>query len=171
MMKNALLLLVILYPVIGITQVKIDQTSQIVISGEIKKQLVITVRDVEMAAQEQIGDVTITNHLGVVKETAKGLKGVKIKDLLANLELTNDNPKFSSTYYFVFTANDGYKTVYSWNELFNSPVGEKVYVVSSKDGKNMQEMPERILVITPSDYKTGRRYIKGLDSIIVKRVE
>lgn len=171
MRKNALLLLIILYPVIGFSQQKIEQTSRVIVSGEVKKQLTITVRDVETAAQEEIGDVTITNHLGVVKGTAKGLKGVKVKEFLANLELTNDNPKLTSTYYFVFTANDGYKIVYSWNELFNSPIGEKVYLVSVKDGKNIQEMPERMLIITPSDYKTGRRYIKGLDSIIVKRVE
>ena len=168
MRKNTILLLIILYPVVGFCQPKIEPTSKVIITGEVKKQLTITVRDVEMATQEQIGDVTITNHLGVVKGTAKALKGVKVKELLANIELTNDNP---STYYFVFTASDGYKTVYSWNELFNSPIGEKVYFVSSKDGKSIQEIPERMLIITPSDYKTGRRYIKGLDSIFVKRAE
>jgi len=171
MRKYALVLLITLYSFVGFCQSKIEQTSKVVVSGEVKKPLTITVRDVENSVQEDLGDITITNHLGIAKGTARALKGVKVRDLLANVELADDNPKLNSTYYFVFSAADGYKIVYSWNELFNSPIGEKVYLVSSKDGKNIQDMPERMLVITPSDYKTGRRYIKGLDSIIVRRIE
>ena len=76
-----------------------------------------------------------------------------------------------SEYYFVFAASDGYKVVYSWNELFNTSVGESVYLVTEKDGKTITEMDDSILVVSTKDFKTGRRNVKGLASIAVMRVK
>ena len=39
----------------------------------------------------------------------------------------------------------------------------------AKDGKKLKDMEERILIITPTDFKTGRRHIKGLIMIVVGR--
>jgi hypothetical protein len=167
---NAFLFLFILYPMVNQAQENVKQTLMFEVTGEIRQPLKFRAEDLGKWKAEEIGNVVITNHLGEPKGTAKDMKGVKIKDLLAALELNAANPRQNSTFYFVFTAVDGYKVVYSWNELFNSPMGEKVYIVTSKEGKSLTEMSESMLVVTPSDYKTGRRYIKGLASIDVRKI-
>ena len=68
-------------------------------------------------------------------------------------------------------ANDGYTAVYSWNEIFNTVVGDAPYIVTEKDGKLASSMEEAILMISPKDFKTGRRHIKSLTTIEVRRAK
>lgn len=146
-------------------------TEEFFITGQVKKELKFTLNDLGKFPSKNINEVVITNHLGEQRSTARELKGVLIKDLFWKIELQEDSPKRFSEFYFVFVAADNYKVVYSWNEIFNSPIGDSLYLITSKDGKLDQEMEERMLVITPIDYKTGRRYIKGLSKVLVRRAE
>jgi hypothetical protein len=68
-------------------------------------------------------------------------------------------------------ASDNYKVVFSWNELFNTRTGETVYVLTEVDGKPASSTNDRITLVSASDMATGRRFVKGLDKIIVERVK
>ena len=127
--------------------------------------------DLEKYTVQPIPDVVITNHAGEPRGTAKQLSGILIRDLLKDLQLEEENPKLFSEFYLVFVAADNYKVVFSWNEIFNSPTGDHLYLITSRDGKKLDEMTDRLLVITSTDFKTGRRHIKGLSKIIVERVK
>jgi hypothetical protein len=113
----------------------------------------------------------ITNHKGDVKGTAKDLTGVLLKDFLLSIELDAENPKVLSEYYFTCIASDGYKVIYSWNELFNTAIGNSVYILTSKDNQPLEKLDENIVMIATQDIRTGRRYVKNLQSIIVRRAE
>ncbi len=104
-----------------------------------------------------------------LKKEYKNVKGVLLTDLLKDVHITVESPKQLSEFYFVFKATDGYTVVFSWNELFNTETGNSVFVVVETDGKSQQTAPEKILLISTKDFKTGRRHIKGLQSIEVKR--
>lgn len=145
-------------------------TDRFVISGEVKTEKIVTIDSLQAFTEKEIDDVVITNHLGEKKGEAKSLKGILIKDVLSTIAFNAESPKVLSEFYITFIASDGYKIVYSWNELFNSPTGDHVFILTAKEGKPAQEMNERILIISPTDYKTGRRYLKGLQKIIVGRV-
>jgi len=41
-------------------------------------------------------------------------------------------PKEFSGIYIVLTASDGYKNVYSWNELFSTEVGKHIYIMTEE---------------------------------------
>lgn len=148
-----------------------ERTREFVVTGEIKKELKFTFADIERLPAKALGDVVITNHMGEPRGTATRLSGVLVKDLLQDLALDEASPKRFSEFYLTFVASDNYKVVYSWNEIFNSPTGENLYLITSRDGKKMQEMEESILILTPTDLKTGRRHIKGLSKIVVRRVD
>lgn len=150
---------------------KSETTTEFVVSGLVKKELTFTFADIEKHPSKPIGDVVITNHMGEPRGTAKQLKGVLIKELLDNMELQEESPKRFSEFYLTFVAIDNYKVVYSWNEIFNSPTGDQLFVITSRDGKNIKDMQESILVLTPTDFKTGRRHIKGLSKILVERAK
>lgn len=150
---------------------KSETTTEFVVSGLVKKELRFTVADIEKHPSKPIGDVVITNHMGEPRGTAKQLKGVLIKELLNNMELQEESPKRFSEFYLTFVAIDNYKVVYSWNEIFNSPTGDQLFVITSRDGRDIKDMQESILVLTPTDFKTGRRHIKGLSKILVERVK
>ena len=46
-------------------------------------------------------------------------------------------------YYFTCIASDGYKVVFSWNELFNTVAGNTVYIVTSKDHTSIEALDEK----------------------------
>jgi len=144
-------------------------TTSFTISGKVKTTITVSFAELKKLKQHDIGDVVITNHLGELKSTAKGLKGVLLKDVLALAEIDSENPKVLSEYYFVCKANDNYTVVYSWNELFNAAVGDSAYIVTEKEGKPGDQMPDSILMISSKDQKTGRRHVKALVTIEVKR--
>lgn len=155
----------------GYGQKELETTGSFSISGEVKAPVIVPLSDFSKFNEVLIGDITITNHLGEKKSEQKALKGILLKDILKTVEINNENPRVLSEYYVVCKSLDGYKVVYSWNELSNSPAGESVYLVTSKNGQAAREMKESILMIAPKDYKTGRRYLKSLSSIEVKRAQ
>src|SRR5258706_4343378 len=135
-------------------------TSAFTVSGEVFSPLTVSVMDLKKWKEVSIGDLVITNHLGEKKSEAKGLKGILLKEIIQTIEIKSESPKVLSEYYFVLVATDGYKVVYSWNELFNTLVGDSVYLVTEKNGKIITEMDASILIVSTKDFKTGRRNVK-----------
>jgi len=152
-------------------QMDIKPTSAFTVSGQIEHEARFTISDLEKYKPVKIDDLVVTNHLGVTKSTVKGLKGILIKELLTDLKFKAESPKIMSEFYLTFIASDGYKVVYSWNEIFNDPTGDHIYLVTEKENIPISTMEDRILIITTSDFKTGQRHIKGLDKILVGRVD
>ncbi|NOS93995.1 MAG: molybdopterin-binding protein [Cyclobacteriaceae bacterium] len=166
-MKQLLLFLLMSYS--ALAQKPVTTTQSFTVSGDVKIEKTISISEFIQWKEHTIGDVTITNHLGEVKGVARAMKGVLLKDVLQSVELKAESPKVFSEWYIVCRATDGYKVVYSWNEIFNSKIGESIYLVTEKEGKRGMNMTESILMISTEDYKTGRRFVKSLAFIEFRR--
>jgi hypothetical protein len=149
---------------------KIAATHQVNVTGAVKQEKVITMSDIIRMPAQAIGSIMITNHTGAERGIAKNLKGVLLKEVLKDIVFAEETPRKLSEFYLTCIASDGYKVVLSWNELFNNETGNNLFIVTEKEGKPIQEMDESILLISPKDFTTGRRYIKGLQKIVVGRV-
>ena len=152
-------------------QEKIITTAEFTISGQVRQEAKIALADLSLYEQQDIGNLKITYHLGTDKGTAKNMKGVLLKDILSKVVFQAESPKVLSEFYITCMASDGYKAVFSWNELFNTETGNHVYIVTEKEGVKAADMSERILLVSVSDFKTGRRYVKGLERIKIGRVQ
>lgn len=170
-MKMKLLLLLLSVSLSGYPQKEIKSTNSFTIQGEINSPKTIKLSELSQWKSQTIGDVTITNHTGEKRGEAKQLKGVLLRDVLESIEIKSESPKQLSEFYFVCKATDGYKVVFSWNEIFNSKVGDAVFIITEKEGKPANQLPESVLLLSPQDYKTGRRHVKGLQMIEVKRAQ
>lgn len=168
-MKVCVFLVAVFISLDCIAQQDEKPTTSFTITGEVKTPRTFTTDELKKMKAVEIGDVVITNHLGEKKSEAKGLKGVLLKDVLSQVEINAESPRVLSEYYFVCTANDNYRVVYSWNELFNTSVGESAFIVTEKNGKSLDTLPDAILMISSKDIRTGRRHVKALSSIDVKR--
>lgn len=145
-------------------------TETINITGEVERDVTITVADIRKLESMALPDLPVTSHTGELHGTAKGLRGVSLKLLLERVTIKSKSPKDLSELFFILEASDGYRVVYSWNELYNSPAGDHVWVIVEKEGKTLGDMPEQILVVAQDDIRTGRRYIKSLAKITVRRI-
>lgn len=164
-MKRIVLWVAVLASTSGLSQ----KTSSFTISGEVKSPSSIQASDLKKWKIMDIGDLVITNHLGEKKSEALAMKGVLLTEVLESAGISAESPKVMSSFYFVCKASDGYVVTYSWNELFNSPAGKTTFLVTERNGKSMEEADDGILMVSTADYKTGRRYLKSLASLKVKR--
>lgn len=170
-MKKLLTILLFIYANYALAQDKTRQTLQFAITGEVEKASVITLDSLKQYKIGEIGDINVTDHTGAFKHKDDQLKGVLLKDVLSHTKFKTTSPKLLSRFYFVCTGIDGYKVVYSWNELYNTSVGEHVYIIMEKNGIAIDRMPESIQMTSAADFKTGRRYLHNLDKIIVGQVQ
>jgi hypothetical protein len=154
----------------ALAQKSVLSSNEFIVKGQVKQEVKFTLSDLSAFESKPIGDLVITNHTGVPHGTAKALKGILLKDLLAKIEINNESPKTLSEFYFTLVATDNYKVVFSWNEIFNSPTGDAIWLITEKGGVKIDTLDERILVVTTLDFKTGRRHVKGLSQILVNRV-
>ena len=170
-MKHFFFLFLIL-PITLLAQKKIEPSNSITIVGAVKQELKLSIEDLKKYPTQKAGKgkLNIYSHDGTLRSTLKGLEGIPIKSLLEKVEFVADSPKDLSQFYLVFEATDGYQAVYSWNEIFNTPVGDQVYVLTKADGMALEAMEQRIATVSMSDARTGRRYLKGFTKITVKRL-
>lgn len=156
---------------LAIGQKVIKPTLEIKITGKVISEKSFKLLDLETFAQVSINDYTLYNKDGSLKNTLTKLKGIPIKSILASVKYLDANPRSLNEYYFIFTASDGYKVVFSWNEIYNTEVGNHLFVITEIDGIYAIDLPHSILFLSSSDLKTGLRYIKCLEKIEVKQIE
>jgi len=170
-MRIRILLICILANLAVFGQRKITSTDSFKIQGKIKSESIFTLKQLDSFPKQILKDQILYNHLGEIKDTVKNCKGVLLKTILSKVEYVFEKPKELNEFYFVFVASDNYKVVFSWNEIYNTEIGNNLFVITELNGKKLNDIEQRIILSSTSDLKTGRRYIKGLEKIEVKKVE
>ncbi len=162
-----LLPLLLLFGFSGIAQ----NSNSITLETPTAKPVIVTYEHLKTYTMHSLDSLRIRNHILQYKSTLKNCKGVLLKELVNNVAFDTPSPKVLSEYYIVCIASDGYKVVFSWNELFNSPTGEHTLILMEVNGISTLSQKEGISILTPTDFATGRRYVKNLQSIKIERVK
>ncbi len=152
-------------------QEKINTTNVVTVEGMVKNPVKFSLNDLKNHKVKQIDSCVIYNHLMEPRRTIRNIKGVLLKDILDKAGFDITMSKLLSEFYITCIASDNYKVVFSWNELFNSAIGNSVMIISEADGIKAEQLPDRIALLSASDRATGRRYVKGLQKIVVERVD
>lgn len=166
-LSSVILLFIIQF---SFAQNSIEPTDAFKITGKVKNEKTITLADLKKYKSVSLENVN-TSCTPKQREQAKKVKAVLLKDILDSVHFQNENSRMLNEFYFKFVASDGYTVVYSFNEIYNTETGNNMYIVTERDGKNIREMYNRILLLTTSDIKAGRRNIKGLARIVVCKAE
>jgi len=139
------------------------------VSGEVLKAETIDIAKLSGYTQVHLDSLRIYTHDMQPKGLMKNVNGVLLKDILSAIPFNNENPKVLSEYFIQCEATDGYIVLFSWNEIFNSETGKHVMIISGKNGTGAGQLDDRIALISPTDQATGRRYVKWLNRIIIRR--
>jgi hypothetical protein len=68
----------------------------------------------------------------------------------------------------VAEGQDGYRAIFSWSELYNSLIGEKVLVLHEKNRRPLDPHLGRICLISANDARLGPRQLRGLCQVSVQ---
>ena len=139
------------------------------ISGKIKKQVTYKLAALDTFKKTTVGDLDFLDRRET-KYTVKNVKGIPLKSLFTNIEFDAESHKALNRFYFVLSAADGFKVVFSYNEIFNPQGAGNFYLATDYNGKSMKNTDDRILIISATN-RSGHKYIKGLNKITVEEAE
>ncbi len=141
------------------------------IEGEIQKPVEIGSAQLKNYHLISLDSMTVFSHDMKIRSVMRNIKGILLKDILSTVDISAKNLKELSAYYIECIGTDGYKILFSWNEIFNSETGDHVMIVTEKNGGDYTNQNDRIALITPTDKATGRRYLKWVNRIVIESVK
>lgn len=141
------------------------------ILGAVENETILNMDSLASFKNQKIDSVIIFDHTGQRRSTLQNLKVVPLREALNSAVIKVENSKLLSEFYFVCEATDGYKVVFSWNEVFNNPLGDSIFIIIQRNRKSNNERDEGFEMLSPTDNITGRRYLKKLKSITVRRAD
>ena len=151
-------------------QSQTESTNEFKVVGKVKNDKTFTLADLQKYPTVELNNIN-TSCTPRKEEKTKSVKAVLLKNILDSVAFQYDKPRMLNFYYFLFVASDGYKIVFSFNEIYNTETGNNLYIVTAMDGKKIQDMDSRILLLTTKDIKGGARNMKSLSKIVVCSAE
>ena len=93
--------------------------------------------------------------------------GVLLRDFLLKNGLETVPSRALRNTRIEVVATDGYRATFSWGEVFNSPTGSQILIITKQDGKalDLQEGPVSFRAL--SDIRPGARHVRNVCAISV----
>jgi len=140
------------------------------VRGVVEHPLTLSVDDLRAMPPQQLAEVMLTKQNGADAGKLQNLKGVHLADLINKAVLVLHDHNDIKKMIVVATATDGYRVVFSWSEIFNSPAGDGMIVYFEKDGKPLGDDEGHIAMVSTKDTKTGPRHVEWLQTLEVRLI-
>ncbi|MES2258216.1 MAG: molybdopterin-dependent oxidoreductase [Pseudomonadota bacterium] len=98
------------------------------------------------------------------------VRGVRLRDVLEHAGIDRSDRNHLKKLVIVAASSDGYKAIFSWNELFNAEAGDTILVIFERDGKPLAVEEGPLALIAGRDFWTGPRHVKSLQLVEVRQI-
>lgn len=149
-----------------------NNTTLIRVTGRVEKEREFTLK--ELLTMDTVTTEENLHHAcgdGEARGRLGSCRGVLLTDLINKAEVVVTEHNDTKKMYVVVIAEDGYRTVFSWQELFNTVVGEGVVVILEKEDKKLYDEKGSIDLFSSNDFLTGPRYVKKVAIIEINILE
>lgn len=165
----ALLLIPVASPVLATEPAPVQDipSHSVRVTGVVKAPAEFTVAALKQLVPSDTGPMDLVCASGATVGKADNFRGVRLTDLLDRVGIEPKDHRDDRRMVIVARATDGYLVTFSWNELYNTPVGKEVVVAWEKDGKPLDAHEGELLLVSGQDIKTGPRRVRQLDRIEV----
>lgn len=143
-------------------------TQSLRVSGNVARPLTLSVDDLKRLPVQRVEDRRVVGAPGIAAETVRRYTGCLLRDVLDAAGLTEKARRDLRRSYVVASASDDYQVVFSWGELYNSPLGAGVLVVYEIDGAPLADSEGRIALQSLKDDRPGPRHVKWLSRVDVR---
>jgi len=137
------------------------------VTGKVEKPLMLSMAAILDMESEGFQNIFIVCGSGEPRDSIQECRGVLIEKILQKADVLKEEHNDTKKMFIVAKADDGYKVVFSWQEIFNTVIGGGVAVLTERDGRPLSETRDRIDLISAQDYYAGSRYVRDLRQIEV----
>jgi hypothetical protein len=141
--------------------------NKLLVTGRVTTPLVLGMEKLRAMDTEEIADLMIICGDGDPKGNIRNCKGILLENVIRMADVIKEEHNDTKKMFIVVSAHDGYKVVFSWQEIFNTSVGGGVMILLERDGKTLDGEQGQLELISAEDYFTGSRYVRGLKNIEV----
>ena len=106
---------------------------------------------------------------GETKAQASTYSGVLLRQIVDGLPLEIQNKSDFNSIVITVIAGDNYQVNFTYNELFNTSIGDGVMISYAKDSKAIAD--KELVLLSANDIKTGPRNVKNIKEIRVNVVK
>jgi len=141
--------------------------NKLLVTGRVTTPLELGMEQLRAMDTEEIADLMIICGDGDPKGSIRNCRGVLLENIIRVADVIKEEHNDTKKMFIVVSAHDGYKVVFSWQEIFNTAVGGGVMILLERDGKFLDGEQGQLELISAEDYFAGSRYVKGLKNIEV----
>lgn len=145
-------------------------TQRLAVTGSVKQALDLSVDELRAFLAPELKEITVASQSPAKAGTPMSFKGVLLRTLLEKAGVLAPGRHDLKKIVVIAKASDDYSVVFSWNEIFNSPVGDGVLVYFEKDGKPLGVDEGRIALISAKDIRLGARHVRWLNAIEIRKI-
>jgi DMSO/TMAO reductase YedYZ molybdopterin-dependent catalytic subunit len=148
--------------------------SMLAVHGNVERQLTLFVDDLKQLPVQRIEDVRVVRPTGsasTVPEVTRSYTGCLLRDVLERAKPVEKRRLDLRKSVVVVTASDGYRAIFSWSELYLSPIGDGALVVYERDGAALPPDEGPLALVSLKDTQPGPRHVKWLQSIELRLIE
>lgn len=135
------------------------------ISGMVEQPLELSWTDLRQQPPVALPDIPVRTRDGALVATKSGYEGIPLIALLDRVRIQRTDPAALKRAVVVAKATDSYVATFSWNELYNSPIGGDVYVLTGRSQQPLDEDEGRIALLSLRDTRTGPRHVRWLNEL------
>jgi hypothetical protein len=141
------------------------------IVGRVAKPLSLPIETLRAMDCLEIGDLPMICGSGEPKGRVGLCRGILLAEVINRAEVVVKEHNDTKKMFVVAASDDGYKAVFSWQEIFNSPNGEGILVVLEKNGQPLYDGSGEVDLISARDHLTGPRYVRQLKTVAIVMAE
>jgi DMSO/TMAO reductase YedYZ molybdopterin-dependent catalytic subunit len=141
------------------------------VKGNVERTQALSLEELKQLPVQRIEDVRTVREQGATtgaQETARRYTGCLLRDVLDRAKLVEKNRMDLRKSVVILTASDGYRAVFSWAELYLSPIGDGVLIVYERDGAALPDTEGPLALVSLKDTRPGPRHVKWLRTIEVR---
>lgn len=147
-----------------------DTTVLLKVAGHVPRPGAFTHDALAGLPRHDLGPTQVLCFSGRPVAQVDSYAGARLTDVLEACGLSERPRSELKRCVMVALGDDGYQAVFSWNELYNSLIGDKVLVLYEKNGVALDPHLGRICLISAHDARLGPRHLRGLTQIQVRKL-
>jgi len=141
------------------------------ISGRVRETCHFRLKQLLAMETVEFNDLLMACGSGEPKGRINSCRGILLTDIINMAGAITLEHNDTKKMYVIASSDDGYATLFSWQELFNTTVGEGVIVLLEKDERKVYEPHGRVDLFSAGDVLSGARYVKRLSELKIRMIE
>ena len=139
--------------------------------GRVTCPFSLTIEALRSMDSLETDDLPMICGSGEPKGRVGNCRGVLLADIINQAKVLVMEHNDTKKMFVVAASDDGYKAVFSWQEIFNSPNGDSILVVFEKNGQPLYGGCGEVDLLSARDHLTGPRYVRQLKTVEIVMAE